>query len=49
MNNVWILQKDNSTVLGVFATRDAARAAKRYMFESSRAEGSSIYKRPLYR
>ena len=50
MNNnyVWVLLGlDNNWVHGVFKTREAARKAKRYLYESSKDERADIFKQTV--
>lgn len=47
-NHVWILlDLTNNWVMGVFTTREAARKAKRYIFDSSKDTRADIFKQPV--
>jgi hypothetical protein len=48
MNHVWILlDLDANWVMGVFKTREAARSAKRYLYDSSKSERADIFKQTI--
>ena len=47
-NHVWILlDLTDNWVMGVFKTREAARTAKRYLYDSSKDERADIFKQQV--
>lgn len=47
-DHVWILLDLNTAwVMGAFKTREAARKAKRYLYDSSKDERADIFKQTI--